>query len=242
MAKPWESVGESGSGKTTLARTLLGLQRETSGKIWLHGKRVDGLEPKRARRARRTIQYLHQDAGGSLDPWWSVGNSILEAMAINKVGGDREAELDGILRAVSLDPDIRQRYPHQLSGGQLRRVALARIMILRPKILILDEPTSGLDLSIQAAVLNLFLSIRHAFATTNVIISHDIAVVKLVCDRIVIMHRGRIVEELTPAELKANAARHPYTRDPQARRRSLTQVLKRASDMFVVLTISFRVS
>ena len=203
--------GESGSGKTTLARTLLGLQRETAGEIWLDGKRVDGMQPARARQVRRAIQYLHQDAGGSLDPWWRVENSILEAMAINNIGGDRHAELKRILRAVSLDADVTSRYPHQLSGGQLRRVALARIMILRPEILILDEPTAGLDLSIQAAVLNLFLSIKQTFATTNLLISHDIAVLKLVCDRVAIMHNGRIVEELSSAELDGGG-QHPYTR------------------------------
>ena len=202
--------GESGSGKTTLARTLLGVQRETSGEIWLDGKRVDGMDPKGARRTRRAIQYLHQDAGGSLDPWWSVGNSIIEAMKINKIVGDRRTELIQILGAVSLGPDVIARYPHQLSGGQLRRVALARIMLLHPEVLILDEPTAGLDLSIQAAVLNLFLSIKQAFATTNLLISHDIAVLKLVCDRLAIMHNGRIVEELNAAEL-SGGGQHPYT-------------------------------
>lgn len=204
-------VGESGCGKTTLGRTLLGLLRETSGEIWLDGERVDGLSPAQARRRRRAIQYLHQDAAGALDPWWSVGDTLAEAL---KVSGSQEPateRVEAMLSAVGLDLATTRLYPHQLSGGQARRVALARIMILSPKIVILDEPTAGLDLSVQAAVLRQLIDVKQRFELTNLFISHDIAVVKLVCDRVAVMYRGRIVELAATDDL-FTARRHPYTR------------------------------
>ena len=203
-------VGESGCGKTTLARTLLGVVRETSGEIWVEGERTDGLDPKAARRRRRVIQYLHQDAGGSLDPWWSVGGAMKEAFDLSGRSG-AESEIDRTLSAVGLDLSVKRLYPHQLSGGQTRRVALARIMILSPKIVILDEPTAGLDLSIQAAVLRLLADVKAEFRLTNLFISHDISVVRLMCDRVAVMYRGRIVEQ-GPAADVFRSQRHPYTR------------------------------
>ncbi len=203
-------VGESGCGKTTLARTLLGLQRESEGEIRLHARRVDGLAPRAARRLRKAIQYLHQDAGGSLDPWWSVGRTLAEALVVTRVTGARAQAIDDVLRAVGLDPAIRSRYPHQMSGGQLRRIALARIVATRPEIVILDEPTAGLDLSVQATVLNLLLDVKRTFALTTLFISHDLSVVRLVCDRVLVMREGRIVEEIDAAEM--DRAQHPYTR------------------------------
>jgi ABC-type glutathione transport system ATPase component len=204
-------VGESGCGKTTLARTLLGLVQETAGEIWLEGKRVDGLTPRRARRERRSIQYLHQDAAGSLDPWWSVGRTIVEASEIARVSTGEEDRVDSMLRAVGLDPSTRRLYPHQLSGGQLRRIAIARVLVLSPRILILDEPTAGLDLSVQASVLNLFREIKQRFQLTSLFISHDISIVRLMCDRVAVMHGGRIVEQAETSDL-FRAPCHPYTR------------------------------
>jgi oligopeptide/dipeptide ABC transporter ATP-binding protein len=204
-------VGESGCGKTTLGRTLLGLIRETSGEIRLEGERVDGLDPKEARRVRRAIQYLHQDAGGSLDPWWSVGKTMAEALKISGRDDAGVNAVDDILSAVGLDLSIKRLYPHQLSGGQTRRVAMARIMVLSPQIVILDEPTAGLDLSIQAAVLKLLIDVKQRFRLTNLFISHDMAVVRLMCDRVVVMYRGRIVEQGSADDL-FRSQRHPYTR------------------------------
>jgi oligopeptide/dipeptide ABC transporter ATP-binding protein len=206
-------VGESGCGKTTLGRTLLGLQRETSGEIRLHGSVVSGLAPRLARRQRRAIHYVHQDAAAALDPWWSIGRTLEEGLRIHAVTtqAERRARVDEILEAVGLDPLTAKRYPHELSGGQLRRVALARILLLRPRFVILDEPTAGLDMSVQATVLNLLLELRERFGLTYLFISHDLSVVRRFCDRVAIMYLGRIVEMAPATELFA-APRHPYTR------------------------------
>ncbi len=206
-------VGESGCGKTTIGRTVLGLQRESSGEIRLDGERVSGLSPKAARRRRGAIHYVHQDAAAALDPWWSIGHTLDEGLRIHGVASARErrARVDEILDAVGLDPLTRVRYPHELSGGQLRRVALARILALRPRFVILDEPTSGLDMSVQATVLNLLLDLRERFALTYLFISHDLSVVRRFCDRVAIMYLGRIVELARVDEIFA-APRHPYTR------------------------------
>lgn len=206
-------VGESGCGKTTLGRTLLGLQREASGEIRLHGSVVSGLSPRLARQRRTAVHYVHQDAAAALDPWWSIGRTLEEGLAIHHTAsrGERRARVDEMLEAVGLDPLTRKRYPHELSGGQLRRVALARILLLRPRFVILDEPTSGLDMSVQATVLNLLFELRQRFGLTYLFISHDLSVVRRFCDRVAIMYLGRIVE-LAPVTQLFAAPRHPYTR------------------------------
>ncbi|SDC43564.1 oligopeptide/dipeptide ABC transporter ATP-binding protein [Belnapia rosea] len=203
-------VGESGCGKTTLGRTILGLQRESGGEILLDGKRVSGLAPQAARRVRNSIHYVHQDAGAALDPWWSIGRTLEEALAIQGIG-DRPARVAEVLAAVGLDAGAARRYPHELSGGQLRRVALARILALRPRVVILDEPTSGLDMSVQAMVLTLLRDLRVRYGLTYLFISHDLSVVRRFCDRVAIMYLGRVVELAPTAEVFA-APRHPYTR------------------------------
>jgi oligopeptide/dipeptide ABC transporter ATP-binding protein len=203
-------VGESGCGKTTLGRTVLGLQRETSGEIWLDGQRVSGVDPTRARRIRKAVQYVHQDAAAALDPWWNVGNTLREGLVIHG-RRDASARVDAMLSAVGLDQSAGQHYPHELSGGQLRRVALARILLLSPRLLIMDEPTSGLDMSVQATVLNLLLELRERLGLTYLFISHDLSVVERLSDRVAIMYLGRIVETAPTAALFAQPM-HPYTR------------------------------
>jgi ABC-type glutathione transport system ATPase component len=207
-------VGESGSGKTTLGRTLLGLQRESAGDILLDGKSVAGLTPDAARRARTAIQYVHQDAGAALDPWWNVGHTLAEGLLIHGVkdAAERMDRVRAMLAAVGLDPDSARRYPHEFSGGQLRRVSLARILLLKPRILILDEPTSGLDMSVQATVLNLLLDLRKQFSLTYLFISHDLSVVERLADRVAIMQLGRIVETGFTSDVFARPA-HSYTRE-----------------------------
>jgi oligopeptide/dipeptide ABC transporter ATP-binding protein len=206
-------VGESGCGKTTLGRTILGLQRETAGRILLDGAVVSGLPPQAARRARNAIHYVHQDAGASLDPWWSIGRTLEEALVVQGVAGraERRARVEEVLDAVGLDPAAGRRYPHEFSGGQLRRVALARILALRPRIVVLDEPTSGLDMSVQAMVLTLLRDLQARYGLTYLFISHDLSVVRRFCDRVAIMYLGRIVEQAPTARIFA-APRHPYTR------------------------------
>ncbi|MEM0906025.1 MAG: ABC transporter ATP-binding protein [Pseudomonadota bacterium] len=206
-------VGESGCGKSTLAKTILGLIREASGQIRLGGKTVSGLDPKAARAARGDIQYVHQDPGAALDPWWRIGSTLDETLAIHGLDdkAERTRRIDQMLEAVGLDPSMKKRYPHELSGGQQRRVGLARTLALRPKVVILDEPTSGLDLSVQASVLALITSLRQQFGLTVLFISHDLSVVKRMCDRVAVIYLGRIVE-IAPTQALFGEPRHPYTR------------------------------
>jgi oligopeptide/dipeptide ABC transporter ATP-binding protein len=205
-------VGESGCGKTTLGRTLLGIQAETAGEIRLDGKLVSGVPPYDARALRQPIQYVHQDAGAALDPWWSIGRILEEGLVIHGIrdAGLRQGKIDRMLAAVGLDASFKPRYVHELSGGQLRRVALARILVLEPRIVILDEPTSGLDLSVQATVLNLLAELKARLGLTYLFISHDLSVVARMCDRVAIMYLGRIVE-LAPAASIFATPKHPYT-------------------------------
>ena len=206
-------VGESGCGKSTLARTLLGVQRESAGDIILEGRAVGGLAPIEARRVRSDIQYVHQDPGAALDPWWSIGRSLEEGLKIrgNRSAADRRARVRRALAEVGLDPATAGRYPHELSGGQLRRVGIARILVLEPRLVILDEPTAGLDLSVQATVLRLLRDLQARLGLTYLFISHDLSVVRRLCDRVAIMYLGRIVE-IAPTEEVFSAPRHPYTR------------------------------
>jgi len=206
-------VGESGCGKSTLAKTIFGLLREASGGIELDGRTVSGAAPKQARQLRRDIQYVHQDPGAALDPWWRIGRSIDEALRINGISdkAERDRRIDHMLDAVGLDHSFRLRYPHELSGGQQRRVGLARILVLQPRLVILDEPTAGLDLSVQATVLRLMRDLRAEFGLTYIFISHDLSVVERMCDRVAIMYLGRVVEIAETDRIFAQSA-HPYTR------------------------------
>jgi oligopeptide/dipeptide ABC transporter ATP-binding protein len=206
-------VGESGCGKSTLGRTILGIQRETSGSVLLDGQVASGLPPRKARQLRRDIQYVYQDPGASLDPWWSIGRTLREAMKICQVEtkASWDQHIDQVLTAVGLELTVKRRYPHELSGGQLRRVGLARMLILSPRLVILDEPTAGLDLSVQATVLRLIRDLQQQLGLTYIFISHDLSVVRQMCDRIAIMYLGRIVE-LADAEDIFQRPAHPYTR------------------------------
>jgi len=205
-------VGESGCGKSTLGKTVMGIYTPTAGEIRFAGREIGRL-PRRARRAvAKDLQYVYQDPGASLDPRWKVGPLLHEPLKIHTALGrpEREREVRAILAAVGLPDAHLDLYPHELSGGQQRRVGLARILTLRPRLVILDEPTSGLDVSVQASVLKLFRHLQSTFALTSVFISHDLSVVHAMCARIAVMYLGKIVE-LGPTAAVFEKPRHPYT-------------------------------
>jgi oligopeptide/dipeptide ABC transporter ATP-binding protein len=206
-------VGESGCGKSTLGKTIMGINRPTGGEIWFEGRQIDRLSPAARRPVRRSLQYAYQDPGASLDPRWKIGRSLNEPLVIHSDldAGAREKRIRSILEAVGLPGTHLDLYPHEISGGQQRRVGLARILTLHPKVVILDEPTSGLDVSVQATVLSLFRGLRQTFSLTYMLISHDLAVVRTMCSRVAVMYLGRIVET-GPTEEIFERPRHPYTR------------------------------
>jgi oligopeptide/dipeptide ABC transporter ATP-binding protein len=206
-------VGESGCGKSTLGKTVMGIHAATAGDIRFAGREIGRLPPRERRAVARNLQYVYQDPGASLDPRWKVVHSLHEPLVIHTrlSRAEREAQVGAILAAVGLPDAHLDLYPHELSGGQQRRVGLARILTLRPRMVILDEPTSGLDVSVQASVLKLFRSLQATFALTSVFISHDLAVVRAMCARVAVMYLGKIVEVGDTASLFATP-RHPYTR------------------------------
>lgn len=201
-------VGESGSGKTTVLRAIGGLIEVRAGQITLAGQDKKSLGTKGLA---RTLQMVFQDPYGSLHPRHTVDRILSEPLAIHGIA-DAAGRVEAALSDVGLARALRFRYAHELSGGQRQRVAIARALILAPKVLALDEPTSALDVSVQAEILNLLDRIRRERGLTYLLVSHDLAVVAHMCDRVGVMNEGRIVEELTAAELRAGTAHHPYTR------------------------------
>ncbi|MGO4403291.1 ABC transporter ATP-binding protein [Bosea sp. RAF48] len=197
-------VGESGSGKSTVLRVLSGLNRDWSGAVSIEG----AVQPKvRDKAFYRNVQMVFQDPYGSLHPKKTVDDTLAEPLAIHGAR-DAEARIGKALSDVGLPASFRFRYPHQLSGGQRQRVAIARALVLEPSILLLDEPTSALDVSIQAEVLNLLAALRQERKLTYILVSHDLAVVGHMCERLLVMQFGRAVEEMTVETL---AARQPQT-------------------------------
>jgi oligopeptide/dipeptide ABC transporter ATP-binding protein len=205
-------VGESGCGKSTLGKTVMGIHAPTAGDIRFAGREIGHLPRRQRRQVAKDLQYVYQDPGASLDPRWKVGRLLHEPLKIHTrlSRAEREREVRAILSAVGLPDAHLDLYPHELSGGQQRRVGLARILTLRPRMVILDEPTSGLDVSVQASVLKLFRALQETFALTYVFISHDLAVVRAMCARIAVMYLGTIVE-LGDTAAVFETPRHPYT-------------------------------
>lgn len=201
-------VGESGSGKSTLLRAVAGLAPVSAGTITMDGK---PLGEKRDKAFYRKVQMVFQDPYGSLHPRQTVDRLLLEPLAIHGFG-DTESRIVRALDEVGLGSSFRFRYSHQLSGGQRQRVAIARALILEPSILLLDEPTSALDASVQAEVLNLLEQLRSARKLTFVMVSHDLAVVTHMCDRLMVMRGGRAVEELASGDLATRKVNADYTR------------------------------
>jgi len=201
-------VGESGSGKSTLLRAVAGLAPVSSGTITVDGQKLGA---KRDKAFYRKVQMVFQDPYGSLHPRQTVDRLLLEPLAIHGFA-DTEGRIVRALDEVGLGASFRFRYSHQLSGGQRQRVAIARALILEPSILLLDEPTSALDASVQAEVLNLLEQLRATRNLTFVMVSHDLAVVTHMCDRLMVMQSGRAVEELASDDLAARRVTQDYTR------------------------------
>jgi oligopeptide transport system ATP-binding protein len=207
-------VGESGSGKSTLGRSILRLIEPSAGRVVWQGRDLLDLGPEDMRRARRDLQIIFQDPIASLDPRMTVGDIIAEPLTVFEPAltkADRLGRVREMMHAVGLPAEAIHRYPHAFSGGQAQRIGIARALIARPKLVICDEPVSALDVSIQAQILMLLKRLRDAFGLTLVFISHDLAVVRMISDRILVMYLGKIVELGETSEVFGNPA-HPYTR------------------------------
>ena len=205
-------VGESGSGKSTLARLVMALEPPSAGRVLLSGVDLHRLDAAALRAARAQLQMVFQDPYGSLDPRRTVMQTVAEPLAVLQGAGkaeqrERAAEA---LAAVGLSSEDLGKYPHEFSGGQRQRIAIARALITRPRLIVADEPVSALDVSVQAQVLNLMQDLQDQFGVTYLFISHDLAVVDLVCDEVIVLNQGQIVEQGHPDELFRHP-QHPYT-------------------------------
>ena len=207
-------VGESGCGKSTLARAILALLRPAAGSVAWRGTLVRPGDAPALRRMRREAQVVFQDPVGSLDPRMTVGESVAEALvalAGPQPRAARDSRVAATLQEVGLDPALAARYPHELSGGQCQRAAIARAIVARPALLVCDEAVSALDVSVQAQIVNLLSELRERHGLALLFISHNLAVVRHLCDEVVVLYLGRVVERASREALFA-APRHPYTR------------------------------
>jgi oligopeptide/dipeptide ABC transporter ATP-binding protein len=227
-------VGESGSGKSTLGRLMLCLHRPDEGRVRFEGEDLMALAPRALRARRRQMQLIFQDPYASLDPRFTVGASIAEPLVIHRIGdrASRQRKVEELLTLVGLEPDAARRYPHEFSGGQRQRIGIARAIALEPKLIVADEPVSALDVSIQSQVLNLLTDLKARLKLAYVFISHDLAVVEHISDRVAVMYLGRIVELAERRRLYREPA-HPYTEalisaipEPDAERRGRRIILK----------------
>ncbi|KQQ10784.1 ABC transporter ATP-binding protein [Rathayibacter sp. Leaf296] len=234
-------VGESGSGKTTIGRAIAGLTTVTGGSLRVLGKEMRGIRERSFRPVRGDIGFVFQDPASSFNPLLTIAECVAEPLIVHgrfPDAGSARSRVDELLEAVQLPKSYGDRYPHELSGGQRQRASLARALALQPKLLIADEPTSALDVSVQARVLELFSELQREFGFASLFISHDLAVVDLLADRIAVLYRGELVEEGTGEEVLATP-KHPYTQrllaslpvpDPaeQAERRELLRRITHA--------------
>lgn len=223
-------VGESGSGKSTVARTLMGLERAEAGSIRFDGREITEAGAQKYAQLRREIAMMWQDPVGSLSPRLTVGSLVTEPLRIHGKNADMRVEAKRLLEMVGLPDHFAGRFPHQLSGGQARRVGVARALALDPRLIIADEPTAGLDMSVQAEVLNLLAEMQGRLGIAILVITHNLNVVRHITDRMAIMYLGRFVE-IGPTEQIFRAPYHPYTEallsanpepDPDAARARIT--------------------
>ncbi len=205
-------VGESGSGKSTLGRLLLGLLAPSTGRVLFEGRDLSGRSASERRKLRRRMQIVFQDPQSSLDPRRTVGAQIADGLAIHRLlpRPRWRARIEELLAQVGLSATHIDRYPHQFSGGQRQRLSIARALSTQPDFLLADEPVSALDVSVQAQILHLLAELRRRLGLALLFISHDLAVVRSLCDRVVVMYLGRVVEE-GPVERVFAAPSHPYT-------------------------------
>ena len=205
-------VGESGCGKSTLGKTILGIYRPTEGSVGFKGREISQLSKNELKAVRKDIQYVYQDPGSSLNPHWKVKRLLSEPLVIHTDLSKRDIEkqVHEIIEAVGLRRGQLALYPHEFSGGQQRRLGLARILCLNPTLIILDEPTSGLDVSVQATILKLFIELKDRFDLTYIFISHNLSVVRMMCQRLAVMYAGQIVEMGETGSIFENPV-HPYT-------------------------------
>ena len=205
-------VGESGSGKSTVGRMLLGLLQPTAGRVTFDGIDLGKAGKRELRRLRRRMQLVFQDPNSSLDPRRTVGAQIADGLVIHRLaqGQERRDRVTELLRQVGLEPDHASRYPHEFSGGQRQRIALARALATGPDLLVADEPVSALDVSVQAQVLAIMAGLKDRLGLAMLFISHDLPVVRNLCDRTVVMYLGRVMEE-GPTRALFERPRHPYT-------------------------------
>ena len=205
-------VGESGCGKSTLARQLTLIEEPTDGELFINDEGTTGYSRKALKDLRTEIQMVFQNPYGSLNPRHTIGYQLTEPLDIHTklLKEEKRDKINEMMRNVGLRPEHAGRYPHMFSGGQRQRIALARAMMLNPKIVVADEPTSALDVSIQAQVLNLFMDLQDEYRTAYVFISHNLSVVRHVADDVMVMYLGQAVEH-GPKEVIYNAPKHPYT-------------------------------
>lgn len=206
-------VGESGSGKTTIGRSILRLVEPSSGSVEFDGTELTTLSASQMRQARRRLQYIFQDPFASLSPRMTIGQILTEGLKIQRIGtrAERLERARSSLQEVDLPVESINRYAHEFSGGQRQRIGIARALTLAPEFIVADEPVSALDVSIQAQVINLLRDLQQRLGLTMLFISHDLAVVEYICDRVIVLYLGRIMEIASSADLYAQP-QHPYTR------------------------------
>ena len=206
-------VGESGSGKTTIGNTVLGVVPVTAGAIRFDGEDIAHATPRRRRELTSEIQVVFQDPYGSLNSMRTIRQTLVEPLIAHRRPGGAPArtQVEAALHSVGLDPDAADRYPGEFSGGQRQRIAVARALMLRPRLIVCDEPTSALDLSVQAQVLNLLKGLQRDLGLGYLFITHDLALIRHVAHRVAVLFRGRVVET-GPVDRVSDAPEHPYTR------------------------------